>query len=44
VILRADADGEEPAVPGDAPRCPRCGEVHVLEVVEEVVEAGEGKP
>ena len=26
-----------PAVPADAPRCPHCGEVHLLEIVEVLV-------
>jgi hypothetical protein len=44
VILRAGAGGGGPAVPEDAARCPRCGEVHALEIVEEVVDAAEDKP
>jgi hypothetical protein len=43
-IVDVAADGFEPAVPEDGPVCPNCGGVHVLAIVEEVVDGELGAP
>lgn len=35
VVINACAGEPFQAIPDDAPRCPLCGEVHVLRIVEE---------
>jgi hypothetical protein len=43
VIVTTPAEGLEPVIPEDAPRCLHCGDVHVLEIIEEVVNRDENK-
>jgi hypothetical protein len=37
VFVVVTAEGLGSAIPGDAPRCLRCGEVHALEISERIV-------